>query len=205
MSSGIAHEINNPLTIIYGKNYQIRKMASDASPPNEKIIKLSNDIEKTVGRISGIVKGLKNFSRDGANDTFEQKSVKEMIEETLSFCSGRFLHHSVNLQVGEIPERLILECRPVQISQVLLNLLGNAFDAIQGLSEKWVRIEACEHGNCIEISVTDCGNGIPEPLREKIMEPFFTTKDVGKGTGLGLSISQLFDPLLFSPFSFLPL
>jgi C4-dicarboxylate-specific signal transduction histidine kinase len=70
-----------------------------------------------------------------------------------------------------------------------LNLLNNSFDATQSLTDRWIKVKAWEEPNQISISVTDSGHGIPEGIREKILEPFFTTKEVGKGTGLGLSIS----------------
>ncbi|MBY0315470.1 MAG: GHKL domain-containing protein [Bdellovibrionales bacterium] len=83
-----------------------------------------------------------------------------------------------------------IQCRSVEISQVFLNLLDNAFDAIHQLEEKWVRVELRDLDESIEMSFTDSGWGIPECLKDKIMQPFFTTKEVGKGTGLGLSIAH---------------
>ena len=73
---------------------------------------------------------------------------------------------------------------------MLLNLLNNAFDAVQALPEKWVRVMVSEEGDSVNISVTDSGRGIPREIADKAMQPFFTTKPVGKGTGLGLSISN---------------
>jgi signal transduction histidine kinase len=83
-----------------------------------------------------------------------------------------------------------LECRPTQITQVLLNLLNNARDAAEESEERWVQLDVTELADWIRISVTDSGKGIPVEIREKIMSPFFTTKAVGKGTGLGLSITK---------------
>ena len=190
MSSGIAHEINNPLSILLGKSHQIRKIASKAGTESAPLIKLTSDLDSTIERIAKIVKGLRNFSRDGAGDPFEGKQVKELLEETLSFCSSRFKNHDIEILVPVIPDTLQLECRPTQISQVLLNLLNNAFDAVHERSgSKWIRIEIADRGADVEIAITDSGHGIPETVRAKILEPFFTTKEVGKGTGLGLSIS----------------
>jgi C4-dicarboxylate-specific signal transduction histidine kinase len=84
----------------------------------------------------------------------------------------------------------LIEARSYQIVQVLVNLLNNAHDAIQNQKEKWIRVEMMDLGNCIELAVTDSGPGIPEKIREKMFQPFFTTKDVKYGTGLGLSISM---------------
>jgi signal transduction histidine kinase len=79
----------------------------------------------------------------------------------------------------------------VQIAQVLLNLLQNAFDAVvEQAGERWVRVDVAQREDWVVISVTDSGPGIPPDLRPRLMEPFFTTKPVGKGTGLGLSLSK---------------
>jgi signal transduction histidine kinase len=92
--------------------------------------------------------------------------------------------------VSETYPRLTIECRPTEISQILLNLLNNAFDAVFSLSEKWVELQVEELPDEIRIQVTDSGSGISKGIREKLMQPFFTTKEPGKGTGLGLSISN---------------
>ena len=78
----------------------------------------------------------------------------------------------------------------MQLGQVLLNLLSNAHDAVQALSEKWVKVAVEDRGPDLLISVTDSGPGIPTEVADRLMEPFYTTKEVGKGTGLGLSISK---------------
>ena len=82
-----------------------------------------------------------------------------------------------------------LVCQKVQLSQVLMNLLNNSFDAIVDDEYKWIKIQSHQHGDRIGVSVTDSGNGIPGDIADQIFDPFYTTKGVGKGTGLGLSIS----------------
>jgi len=84
-------------------------------------------------------------------------------------------------------------CREVQIAQVLLNLLLNAFDAVvEDPGEKWVRVEVKTEDGAVMFCVVDSGPGISPEIKARIMEPFFTTKPVGKGTGLGLSLSKAF-------------
>ena len=112
------------------------------------------------------------------------------MEGTLELCKSRFTHHDVTLKIElEDPSRT-LSCQPTQISQVILNLLNNAFDAVIDQNERWVVLKTYVQNGKLEIAVSDSGMGIPVELRDKIMLPFFTTKPAGKGTGLGLSLSK---------------
>ena len=189
MSAGIAHEINNPLAIILGKAQHLKLVLSQDRPAMDTVKRNIEVIETTSNRIARIVKGLQIFSRDGKRDAYEKKSVGELIDDTVSFCHSRFKNYGTTLGIEEIPPELTLECQSTQISQVILNLLNNAFDAVQDLPEKWVKISVRDLGERVEIRISDSGPGIPPDIAKKILEPFFTTKEVGKGTGLGLSIS----------------
>lgn len=108
----------------------------------------------------------------------------------MAFCRERFKHHGIELSLESTTSEFAVECRPTQISQAILNLLNNAFDAVENLAEKWVRVSVKDMGVALTVAVTDSGKGIPKNIRNKILQPFFTTKEVGKGTGLGLSISR---------------
>lgn len=190
MSGGIAHEINNPLAIIHGKAGQLRELAEAGRITPSLIADTAGKIEKTATRISKIVKSLRAFARDGENDPFSTISVSALVDETIEFCTERFRNHEISLLVEEFPKDLTLDCRAVQLSQVLLNLLNNAHDAVMELTEKWVKLVVCEKGGDIHFGVTDSGKGVPAELRDKIMRPFFTTKEMGQGTGIGLSVSK---------------
>lgn len=96
----------------------------------------------------------------------------------------------VELLISPIPPEWTSSCRAAQVSQVILNLLSNAFDAVSESERPWVRVDIAEEAERFVISVTDSGTGVPESIREKMMVPFFTTKPPGKGTGLGLGISR---------------
>ncbi|MDB5036702.1 MAG: Sensory box histidine kinase [Bacteriovoracaceae bacterium] len=190
MAAGISHEISNPLMILRGNVQYIRELAESNKLDQRGILLFAEKIDTTTDRITKIISGLKSFAREGKNDPFDLSSVKKIVLETLDFCQNRFKAHGVNLIVNDIPNDLKLFCRDVQISQLLLNLLNNSFDAVDGRPGAVVKIEVQEEAGHVTLGVTDNGPGIPENIREKIMQPFFTTKDVGKGTGLGLSVSK---------------
>jgi C4-dicarboxylate-specific signal transduction histidine kinase len=190
MAAGVAHEINNPLTIIMGNTQILKQICLANEISNENALAMCAKIDATVLRIAKIVSGLKIFARDGSKDPFEEINLYDLILETISFCEARFKNHQIKLEVVDIPKNLNLQCRRVQISQVLLNLLNNSFDAISKHPAPWVKITVEEELSNILIIVTDSGRGISPEVRHRIMEPFFTTKGVGKGTGLGLSLSK---------------
>lgn len=188
MAAGIAHEINNPLSIIYGLASQTKKKQETGTLESERLASNLSTILATTERIAKIVRGLRTFSRDVHDDPLTPTAVAQIIEDTLELCKEKFRFHSIDLQIDYKPESVI-DCRPAQISQVLMNLLNNAYDAVETLDRKWIQVNAIERDNVAVITVTDSGSGIPIESRHKIMLPFFTTKSIGRGTGLGLSIS----------------
>lgn len=189
MAGGIAHEINNPLAIINGKASQLKRMLRKPDLDIEKLTTELTKIEATVERISKIIKGLRVFSRNSDSDPMERSSVNQIIEDTLELMKERFKFDSIELRVN-CPPDLWIDCRPTQITQILSNLMSNARDAISSIKEKWVALDVKINADRVHITVTDCGLGIPHAVVDKLMQPFFTTKEVGKGTGLGLSISK---------------
>jgi signal transduction histidine kinase len=190
MAGGMAHEINTPLTIINLKVNQLQNELAAENINKAKINEGLQKIEDTVARIAKIIKGLRYFARDTKHDPFETVQVKSILEDTLYLCIERLRYNAIKLINEPCPSDLFIDCRSTEISQVLLNLLNNACDAISTLPEKWIEIKIVKKGSYIEIRITDSGKGIQNEVRDKIMQPFFTTKPVGKGTGLGLSISK---------------
>lgn len=190
LAAGIAHEVNNPLTIVYGQACRLRKLVSENTASRADLMQISEEIEEMSSRIVRIINGLRAFTRDGSNDPMEFASVKKIIEDTLVFCRHNFKAHGIELLVDEVPEDLQIHARPVQISQVLLNLLNNAFDIVSEAKKKWIRVSIAQTDSSLEIRVSDSGSGVPPELRPQLFEAFFTTKPVGKGTGLGLNIAR---------------
>ncbi len=190
MAAGIAHEINNPLTIIHGTTVLLRRAIHSEKADPEKLLNGLDRIEKTALRISKIIRGLRVFSRSAEKDPLMPTRLDEIVQDTLDLCQERFRDNAIDLRVAPIPA-VSLHCRATQITQVLLNFLQNSLDAVSSLSERWISVEFRDlDTGYLELSVTDSGRGIPDAIRANIMDPFFTTKEPGRGTGLGLPISK---------------
>lgn len=192
MAGGIAHEINNPVTIIMGMlKMLIKELATDKPVNREKMSGVLEKARQYTERISKIVKGIRALSRDGSRDPFILSKVQDIIDNTFGLCEASIQTNSIQLSYDLEDPNLSIECRPVQISQVLLNLINNSLDAIGDRKDPWIHVAVkMINEDIVEFSVTDCGEGIPEDIANQLMQPFFTTKGAGKGTGLGLSISQ---------------
>lgn len=189
MAGNVAHEINNPLTVIMGKAGILLKRFETHPVNLEKAREDVLKILKTAGKISKIIAGLKSFSRNSEKDPPENTMISKIVEETLDLCQERFKNGEVDLKL-ELQSDPEICCRASQIEQVMLNLLSNAYDAVHGKSGAWVELKVSVEEEWAVITITDCGTGIDPIVVSKMMEPFFTTKQVNKGTGLGLSISK---------------
>jgi C4-dicarboxylate-specific signal transduction histidine kinase len=190
LSGSIAHEINNPLSIILGYTELISRMLRMESFDRERILQTCDKILKTINRINKIVLGLRKLSREGQDDPLETADLKEIVDDALSVCTESMALHGIELRLKLPDEPCLCLCRPLQISQVLLNLIQNAKDAIQSLETRWIEIEIRQDTACFVILVKDSGVIRDPAVLARIGQPFFTTKPPGKGTGLGLSISR---------------
>ncbi len=189
MAGNIAHEINTPLSVIAMYADLIETEIQSTSPHKEKILKGSQSISNMVHRITKLIKSVRSLSRDGENDPMERALIQDIVEHTLELCQVRYRDGSVDLRILPVPADLTCSCRAVQISQVLLNLLNNAYDAVKKLPSPWVELKISAQKGGIRIEITDSGPGIPPEIQKKIFQSFFTTKPPGAGTGLGLNIA----------------
>lgn len=194
LAGGVAHEINNPLNGIM--NYA--QLILDEAGESRDIAQYSQEILNETKRISEIVRSLLQFSRQ-EKQSHSYASVYDIINQTMSLIKTVIKRDQITLDVQleeNIPD---IKCRSQQIQQVLMNLLTNARDA---LNEKYPEYDAdkiirirCIHffetgRRWVRLTVEDYGTGISASAREKIFEPFFSTKPKELGTGLGLSISH---------------
>jgi signal transduction histidine kinase len=191
MSGNIAHEVNNPLAAILLRAQRLIRLGEGDRLDGAQVRETGRSIEQTASRIARIVDALRSFARDVEKDPMRSESVQRIVTDTVELCAQRLRQHTIVLEIDPIAADLYVECRSVQISQILLNLVSNAHDAVTGQPTRWVRISAeASAPEEVSIKVTDSGPGVPPELRPRIMEPFFTTKGFGKGTGLGLSVSK---------------
>jgi len=192
LASGVAHEINNPLTGIINYAQLINDHIDDA-----KLRDYAQGIIEEGNRVANIVKSLLSFSRQ-ESERHSPSSMSDLIDSTLSLIGSVLRRDQIQLTVEIAPALPLLQCRSQQIQQVLINLLINARDALNDRypefdENKTVRIlvELVERegGSWIRTIIEDHGNGIPADIIERIFDPFFSTKPRERGTGLGLSIS----------------
>lgn len=187
MASGVAHEINNPLTIIFGKLEQIKYMIKDG----ESLEKVSPElikIQTSSDRISRIVKGLRYFSKTSEDSQVERFNINEVLMDASGLIKGRLGKRGIDLTVTPFDD-VNVNGKKNLIIQTILNIFTNSLEAVENLEEKWILVELELALPKLKIFISDSGVGIPEKVSNKMMEPFFSTKDVGHGTGLGLSIS----------------
>lgn len=185
MSAGMAHEINNPLTIIKGSLDIMPKIINDPEKLGAKIEAMKRSCE----RISKIVLGLRKFSRTGDRVDFVPQSLESICKDTAPLIEAKAKHNGTSI-IWECNSEALINCNEIEIEQVMINLISNAIDAVKDKTERWVKVSVLDVQNSVVVRVMDSGHGIPEVIRNKLFVPFYTTKEIGQGTGLGLSISK---------------
>ena len=188
VASGIAHEINTPLSVLSGRLALIKRAVQKAPVDVEKIKADCEAGETVVSRIGHMVKGIRNLSKAGDEDPFVKTDMLTIVENLRSITEDKAVR--MNVQLTFEGGAVSLQCREVQIAQVLLNLVNNAFDSLEDKPEKWINVSWLVQDQDLEIKVTDSGPRVSDELAAKILQPYFTTKAPGRGTGLGLSLSQ---------------
>lgn len=218
LAAGMAHEINNPLAGILLNMQMIRQRLNPERPANhqraqesgvplEKILEflhasrvdgMLGAIDEAAGRTAKIVENVLSFSRKGKG-VFKECQLIELIQQTLQLAEHNFDlkkgfdFKNIRVEQDFAEDLPPLYCEPVQIQQVLLNVLKNAaqamFEQTAEFREPTIRISAQRKGNQMLLQVSDNGPGMSDQVQRRIFEPFFTTKEAGQGTGLGLSVS----------------
>jgi len=195
MSASIAHEVNNPLMVINGSLNQLDRTLKKDVIEIDFAEKLIQRIKKSTERVSIILGGLRHFANQSDELPKQDSKLESIINETTGYCTELVNANFIKLEC-QTPPQVIIHCHAVQISQVLINLIKNAVDALMEQKEKnqnletWIKINYHLQGKVLHIKIQNSGDKIPTDIAEKLFQPFFTTKASGKGTGLGLSISS---------------
>ncbi len=193
--AGIAHEINNPLAFVINNLFLVQEgldrfAASHQEIPAEVLARLEKlgtqvrNSQEGAKRVKDLVTKLRTFSRLDEGE-FKTVNIHESIESALLFLRHRMEDRIEVERSYRAPD--LLGCFSGEIKQVLMNVIANAIDSIEGTGK--IMLSTIEQNEHFVIIVRDTGKGIPEEIRNNVFEPFFTTKQVGDGTGLGLAIS----------------
>lgn len=209
--AGVAHELNNPISFVFGNMHALRRYgeritkylkAIDSGTDTVQLVQMRQDLK--IDRIVTDINPLVDGTLEGA------ERVSEIVQELRRFSSvqketqepfnmvrviktaGHWVSKSVSGKhqlIYDMPERLEIISRRGPVHQIMVNLLQNAFDVIEGQKQAQITIRSKETDADISIHVIDNGPGLPGTAIDQIFEPFFTTKPLGQGTGLGLYIS----------------
>ena len=204
LTAGIAHEIQNPLNFVNNFSEVSEELVTELKGELEKgdfeeAKAISEDVKENLKKInhhgqraSGIVKGMLQHSRTSTGEK-ELTDINALADEylRLAYHGLRAKDKSFNADFktdldDSLPKINVI---PQDMGRVLLNLINNAFHAVTGADKPKVLVQTRQIEDTIEIRVSDNGSGIPDDIKDKIFQPFFTTKAAGEGTGLGLSLS----------------
>jgi hemerythrin-like metal-binding protein len=217
LAAGVAHEINNPIGYVHSNLGTLEKYIADLfrmldaceaavhELPSaraaevgavrkeldmpflrEDIPLLMQESKEGVSRVRKIVQDLKDFSRVDSSHEWQWADVHQGLESTINIVANEIKYKAdVIKEYGQLPE---IQCLPSQLNQVFMNLLVNAAQAI-GPERGKITLRSGVEGDHVWLSFADTGCGMSEEIRQRIFDPFYTTKPIGKGTGLGLSLS----------------
>jgi two-component system NtrC family sensor kinase len=189
LAAGVAHEVNNPLSIIRESAGWIRDIINDGElgdgPAVDELQEAVSDIDRHVERARAVTHRMLGFARR-MEPLQEDVDLNMLANQTASFLENETRHRNIALKTDLDPELPLITTDANQLQQVILNLLENAIDAIDRDGEITVVTRAGRDG--VVLNIADSGEGIAKENLGKVFDPFFTTKPTGEGTGLGLSI-----------------
>ncbi len=197
MATGIAHELNQPLSVIKtASSFFLKKIERAETIESWILNSMLGKIDKNVDRAANIISHMRQFARK-SDLSLEKIQINDVLKSAFDIFSQQLRVRGIDVQWEIDAELPKIMADPGRMEQVFINLLLNARDAIEekcasgavGGDEKQITLKTWSDGDHVIAEIRDTGTGIPEAIQDKLFEPFFTTKEVGKGTGLGLSIS----------------
>jgi PAS domain S-box-containing protein len=184
LAAGVAHEINNPLAILKLNLANLRSLVDQAAA-----VAMMERMESAVDRVARIVGGLRVYARSSGEEQ-RPLDLHLLLQDTLALMEPILRKAGIEVAVDLACPKPVFLGNAGKMQQVMLNLLTNARDAVEGLADARIQLSTRAVEGGIEFRVADNGPGVSQAIQQRIFEPFFSTKGVGKGTGLGLSISH---------------
>ncbi|MGZ3788927.1 MAG: sensor histidine kinase [Bacteriovorax sp.] len=189
MAGGLAHEINNPLSLIRLQADLVEKRAQRNDISNQFLVDATEKIRLGVKRVADLTLALRRIAQDEKASNLIHCEMDLLVKEAISFCDRRIKEDGIQVILDVPEEKAMVNVNRLEMSQAIIHLLSNALDAVENLPQKLIRVTLLVKQSFVQITVEDSGKISAENI-DRLMEPFFTTKPVGKGVGLGLAISK---------------
>lgn len=197
MATGVAHELNQPLTVIKtAGSYLMKKVSKHETIDDDILFTMAQEIDTYVDRAVKIINHMREFGRK-TDIVLEQVQVNKVLKRAFEILGQQLKTRGIEVVWDLEPDLPMILADSGRLEQVIINLLLNARDALDGKwkspehdkDKKKIELITRSEKKSVVVTISDTGSGIPEAYVDKIFDPFFTTKEVGHGTGLGLSIS----------------
>lgn len=192
MAGGLSHEVNNSLMVILGTLRQLEGSLKGEDQLTLDRRKKIDRMAQAIFRINTVIDGLKYFSQEREHRPLERVALSDVIDQALGYVSQMLRAHGVELTVDEVPG-VEIEAHSMELTQAIFTLVKNAQEAVSKLKdpgEHWVRFRFGTTETLVRVRISNGGPRMSSDTREKLFQPFFSTKDVGQGSGLSLSIAK---------------
>lgn len=190
MIGGISHEINNPLAVMRGRiDIALQRIKAGKYDAEDMQYSLGRLKVMTI-RMTDIIKHLRTFAFGFSQDVVRDIKLSDVISEAIFLLKNELSSKNINLEIEAQDAEVMIRAGMSSLVQVIFNIIHNSITAVEKSSERWVKIETNVDKEIVSIRIQDSGKGIAPEVSSKMMEPFFTTKEVGDGAGLGLSVAK---------------
>jgi C4-dicarboxylate-specific signal transduction histidine kinase len=188
-SGGVAHEVNNPMSVILGSVHILKNLAKKEEIENPVVHKCLQHIEDHVHRIRTVTHSLQQYAEGVDSANFGVHNLRKIVEAAFYMAQGN--NNSVTFK-NNLPEDedISIYCHDKLLTQAFYNLLMNSLEAIAGREHQWISLECSSTKTCVTIKIQDSGDGITPEVIDKMFFPFYTSKEVGEGVGLGLTLAE---------------